>query len=96
MVHSDHHGHFVLLDAQTLHDTTSVFVGRTPGAAAKKAATRGLKRILLRKTGTHKVHEYVGNVEYFRTPRQVVAGGRVLTFTKQATAHKVRSFDRRG
>ncbi len=39
------------------------FTGRTPGQAAKKAATRGYKTIYLREAGTDKIRQYKGSVK---------------------------------
>ena len=40
-----------------------VFKGSTPGQAAKKAATKGHKKIYLRERGTGNIREYKGSVK---------------------------------
>ena len=44
-------------------DTTSIFTGRIPSQAAKKAATRGHKQIYLREAGTDDIRQYKGSVK---------------------------------
>ena len=58
---------YVLLDDETFQNTTSIFTGVKPIYAAKKAANRGHKRILLRQTGTDTIHVYEGS---FTTKRK--------------------------
>ena len=43
--------------------TGQVFTGSTPGQAARKAATRGIKKIYLQETGKQQVREYKGTVK---------------------------------
>lgn len=58
---------YVLLDDETLQNTTSIFTGVKPIYAAKKAANRGYSKILLRQTGTDTIHVYDGS---FTTKRK--------------------------
>ena len=51
---------FILYDPKTMTPTGQKFTGRTPGQAAKKAATRGIREIVLRETGQRKVKKYTG------------------------------------
>lgn len=53
---------YILLN-EFYKDTSSIFKGRKPNIAAKKAATRGYKMIRLRQVGTQKVHVYSGRIE---------------------------------
>lgn len=39
------------------------FSGRTPGQAAKKAATRGYKTIYLREAGKDQIRQYKGSIK---------------------------------
>ena len=47
---------------RSFNKTGKVFTGSTPGQAAKKAATRGHKKIFLQESGG-KVREYKGSVK---------------------------------
>lgn len=47
---------------QSFKKTGEVFTGTTPGQAAKKAATRGHKKIFIQESGG-KVREYKGSVK---------------------------------
>ncbi len=47
-------------------DSSSVFTGRIPSQAAKKAATRGHKQIYLREAGTDDIRQYKGSVKKVR------------------------------
>lgn len=85
---------YVLLDGRTLKDTDRVFCGSSPSAAAKKAASRGMKRILLRRTGTSTVHEYAGSVKKLNRPKKVERNGTVITYRKETVIKKKKMFSR--
>lgn len=51
---------------KSFKDTKSVFTGRIPSQAAKKAATRGHKQIFLREAGTSTIRQYKGSVKKVR------------------------------
>lgn len=69
---------------------TMVARGSNPSGAARKAATRGMKTILVRKAGTDKLREYSGTVKKLSTPVSVKIGNRVVKFRTQAKAVPVR------
>jgi hypothetical protein len=82
---------FILLDAKH-KDTASVFSGAAPAVAAKKAASRGHKKILLRETGSKDVHEFKGKVAKLMEPKVVTIAGKEVKYTKEASVVKVRKF----
>lgn len=62
------------------------FTGASPGIAAKKAATRGHKHIILRETGVHdKRRVYEGKVMEI-APKTVKIGGKDVVITKESKA----------
>ena len=85
---------YVLLDSRTLKDTDRVFCGSSPSAAAKKAASRGVKKIFLRRTGTDTVREYAGSVKKLRAPKKIVRNGTTVTYTKETVIKKKKVFSR--
>jgi hypothetical protein len=63
------------------------FTGATPGVAAKKAATKGHKHIVLRQTGEHdKVRVYKGEVITLATPKTVTIAGKPVSIAKESKA----------
>lgn len=60
--------------------------------AALKVASRGHKRILLRKTNTKEVREFEGDVVPLETPKQISRGDRVISYNKKPTVKFVRRF----
>jgi hypothetical protein len=63
------------------------FTGATPGVAAKKAATKGHKNIILRQTGEHdKVRIYKGDIVKLATPKAVMIAGKPVTIAKESKA----------
>lgn len=60
--------------------------------AALKVASRGHKRILLRKTNTKEVREFVGDVTALDTPKEIHRGDRVISYNKKPTVKFVRKF----
>ena len=54
---------FVVYDPKTLKPTGEKFTGKTPGAAAKKGASRGQVDIVLRERRTRKFRMYKGSIE---------------------------------
>jgi hypothetical protein len=84
--------HFVLLDPSTKRNTESIFTGASPAVAAKKAATRGLKKIFLRETGTEDIHEFTGTVKKLNPPKKVLINGTEVVYTKQSSVVKVRKY----
>lgn len=72
------------------------FTGASPGIAAKKAATKGHKHIVLRETGVHdKVRIYEGKVVEI-TPKTVTIGGKPVTITKESKAKFVKVMKKDG
>lgn len=60
--------------------------------AALKVASRGHKRILLRKTNTKEVREFQGDVVPLDTPKQISRGDRVISYNKKPVVKFVRRF----
>lgn len=60
--------------------------------AALKVASRGHKRILLRKTNSKEVREFAGDVVPLETPKQISRGDRVISYNKKPTVKYVRKF----
>lgn len=60
--------------------------------AALKVASRGHKRILLRRTNSKEVREFEGDVVPLETPKQVHRGDRVISYNKKPTVKFVRRF----
>lgn len=54
--------------------------------AALKAATKGVKDILLRQTNTKTVHRYEGSTEELETPRIVKRNDREIPYTRRPRA----------
>lgn len=68
------------------------FTGASPGIAAKKAATRGHKKIILRETGVHdKRRIYEGQVMKVDPPKTVKIGGKDVLITKESKAKYVKT-----
>jgi hypothetical protein len=63
------------------------FTGASPGIAAKKAATKGHKDIILRETGVHdRVRLYKGSVEKIDPPKEVTIANKPVLINKQSKA----------
>lgn len=60
--------------------------------AALKVASRGHKKILLRKTNSKEVREFDGDVVPLETPKQISRGDRVISYNKKPTVKYVRKF----
>lgn len=72
------------------------FTGASPGVAAKKAATRGHKKIILRETGVHdKVRVYEGEVVKIE-PKSVMIGGKPVEITKESRAKFIKVMKKDG
>ena len=68
------------------------FVSTDYRYAALKVASRGHKRILLRKTNTREVREFTGDVVDLATPKEIHRGDRVITYSKRPVVRFVRKF----
>jgi hypothetical protein len=80
---------YVLVDSKTKRDTAHMFTGSSAHAAAMKAASRGHKKILLRRTGGDVVHEYKGSVRKLKTPKVVSRNGVDVVYTKETSVRRV-------
>lgn len=60
--------------------------------AALKVASRGHKTILLRKTNSKEMREFVGDVVALDTPKEIHRGDRVIKYTRKPTVKFVRTF----
>jgi len=59
---------------------TGRFSSTTPRGAAMKAASRGHTTILLRETGTKKIHKYTGEKVELKNPREVNRDGKIIQY----------------
>ncbi|AGE49872.1 chromosomal protein MC1a [Paramecium bursaria Chlorella virus Can18-4] len=76
---------FILEDASG--KAIGTFTGASPGIAARKAATKGHKDIILRETGVHdRVRLYKGVVEKIDPPKEVMIGGKMVLIAKESKA----------
>ena len=64
--------------------------------AALKVASRGHKKILLRKTNTKEVREFAGDVVTLDTPKEISRGDRTIQYFKKPTVKFVRKFTYNG
>jgi hypothetical protein len=86
---------YVLEDASG--KSLGTFTGASPGIAAKKAATKGHKDIILRETGVHdKRRIYKGVVEKIDPPKQVTIAGKPVLISKESKATFVKVEDVKG
>ena len=60
--------------------------------AALKVASRGHKRILLRKTNTKEIREFTGAVVELDTPKEIHRGDRVIKYSKKPVVKFVRKW----
>ena len=72
------------------------FVSTDYRYAALKAATRGTKRILLRKTNTKEVREFAGDIVPLPQPKVIQRMGREIVYTKKPKVRFVRGFVYKG
>lgn len=80
-----------------LHDPSDMsslgkYVSTDYRYAALKVASRGHKRILLRKTNTKEVREFTGDVVPLDTPKEIHRGDRVISYNKKPVVRFVRKF----
>lgn len=80
-----------------LHDPSDMsslgkYVSTDYRYAALKVASRGHKKILLRKTNTKEVRQFDGDVVTLDNPKQIHRGDRVITYNKKPTVKFVRKF----
>jgi hypothetical protein len=66
------------------------FTSTGPRFAAQKAATRGFKKIYLRKTNTKKVFCYDGSIVKLETPQVIQRGDQTITYTKKSMVKTAR------
>jgi hypothetical protein len=60
------------------------FTSTGPRFAAQKAATRGFKKIYLRKTNTKKVYCYDGSIVTLDEPQVIKRGDQTITYKKKS------------
>jgi hypothetical protein len=71
-----------------LHEVdTYACIGKLQGSdfryAALKAASKGHKRIWIRRTNTKEMREYAGHIIELDTPKEVKRGDRVIKYTRR-------------
>ena len=66
------------------------FTSTGPRFAAQKAATRGFKKIYLRKTNTKKVYVYDGDIVTLESPQVVQRGDQTITYKKKSVIKAAR------
>lgn len=86
---------FMLHDPETMANLGK-FVSTDYRYAALKAATRGRKRILLRKTNTKEVREYTGEIVPLAKPKVIQRMGREIVYRKKPKVSLVRGFVYKG
>ena len=67
------------------------YSSKTPGSAAKKAATAGHTNIILRETGGTTKRVYTGSVKKLTLPKTVKIAGRDITINKESKAKFVKT-----
>ena len=60
--------------------------------AALKVASRGHKRILLRRTNTKEIREFLGDVVTLTEPKRIHRGDRVIEYHKRPTVKFVKNW----
>ena len=62
--------------------------------AALKVASRGHERILLRRTNTREIREYVGKITPLETPKQITRGDppRTISYSKKPSVTFVKKY----
>ena len=89
MVANNNKKTFILEDASG--KAIGTFTGASPGIAARKAATKGHKDIILRETGVHdRVRLYKGVVVKIDPPQEVMIGGKPVLIAKESKAKFVK------
>lgn len=71
-----------------LHEIdTYACIGKMQGSdfryAALKAASKGHKRIWIRRTNTKEMREYTGSIIQLDTPKEVKRGDRIIKYTRR-------------
>lgn len=80
-----------------LHDPTNMSsLGKYQSTdfryAALKVASRGHKTILLRKTNTKEIREFVGDVVTLDNPKEIHRGDRVIKYSKKPVVKFVKKW----
>jgi len=79
-----------------LHDTNMVQLGKYSSSdyryAALKAASRGYKKIKLRKTNTKLIYEYDGDIVTLDTPQVVMRGEREIKYSKKPVVKFIKKY----
>jgi len=83
-------GHTFMLHHPSDMSFDGTYTAPTPRAAALKAASKGVRRILLRKTNTKEIHEYSGVKQALAEPKTVERAGRTVTFAHKPVVKLVR------
>ena len=68
------------------------FTGASINAAARKAASRGVKDIHLRKPGSNIVKVYTGKRTKLATPVSIERNGKTIMFKHKTSVHFKRSY----
>lgn len=84
-------GTFMLHDPKDM-SSLGKYVSTDYRYAALKVASRGHKKILLRRTNTKEVREFEGSVVTLDTPKEIHRGDRVIKYNKKPAVKFVRKF----
>ena len=84
-----------------LHEVgTYACIGKMAGSdwrySALKAASRGHKKIWVRRTNTKEMREYEGDIVKLETPKEVKRGDRTITYTQRPTVKFVKKWTFQG
>jgi GTPase len=82
---------FMLHDPVDFHPLGK-FISTDYRYAALKTASRGVTKILLRKTNTKTIREFEGRIITLDTPKEIVRGNRTIVYAKKPAVKFVKSF----
>lgn len=82
---------FMLHDPVDFHPLGK-FISTDYRYAALKTASRGVTKILLRKTNTKTIREFEGRIITLDTPKEIVRGNRTIVYAKKPAVKFVRTF----
>lgn len=82
---------FMLHDPVDFHPLGK-FISTDYRYAALKTASRGVTKILLRKTNTKTIREFEGRIITLDAPKEIVRGNRTIVYSKKPAVKFVKSF----
>lgn len=82
---------FMLHDPVDFHPLGK-FISTDYRYAALKTASRGVTKILLRKTNTKTIREFEGRIITLDAPKEIVRGNRTIVYAKKPAVKFVKAF----